>query len=55
MEEFDKAFTGFCVTFALTEDFQPSGKRKSTVAFARKRLVGAGSAVAFVMLTSAIG
>ena len=55
MEEFDKAFTGICLTFTPSEDFQPSGKRKSTFAFARKRLVGAGSAVAFVMLTSAIG
>ena len=55
MEEFDKAFTGICLTFAPSETFRPDGKRKSTLAFARKRLVGAGSAVAFVMLTSAIG
>ena len=55
MEEFDKAFTGICLTFAPSESFQPSGKRKSTLEFARKRLVGAGGAVAFVMLTSAIG
>ena len=54
MEEFDQAFTGLCMTFAPSEEFQPSGKRKSTLAFARKRLVGAGSAVAFVMLTSVI-
>ena len=43
------------ITFAPSETFQPSGKRKSTLSFAKKRLVGAGSAVAFVMLTSAIG
>lgn len=55
MEEFDKAYTGICLTFAPSEDFRPSGKRKSTLAFARKRLVGAGGAAAFVMLTSAIG
>ncbi|MBR5088010.1 MAG: ATP-binding cassette domain-containing protein, partial [Ruminiclostridium sp.] len=35
-------------------DFKPSGKRKSTLAFAKKRLVGAGAAVAFVMLTTVI-
>ena len=55
MEEFDKAFTGVCLTFAPSESFHPSGKRKSTLEFARKRLAGAGGAVAFVMLTSAIG
>ena len=55
MEEFDKAFTGICLAFAPSESFQPSGKRKSTFDFARKRLTGAGSAVAFVMLTSVIG
>ncbi|MBQ7520329.1 MAG: NHLP family bacteriocin export ABC transporter peptidase/permease/ATPase, partial [Clostridia bacterium] len=55
MEEFDKAFTGICLTFSPSEAFQPSGKRKSTLTFARKRLVGAGSAVIFVMLTSFIG
>ena len=55
MEEFDKAFTGVCLTFSPSEAFQPSGKRKSTIAFAKKRLVGAGPAVAFVMLASVIG
>ena len=55
MEEFDKAVTGVCLTFAPSESFHPSGKRKSTLEFARKRLAGAGGAVAFVMLTSAIG
>ena len=55
MEEFDKAFTGICLTFTPSERFQPSGKRKSTLEFAKKRLAGAGGAVAFVMLTSAIG
>ena len=54
MEEFDKAFTGVCLMFSPGEAFQPDGKRKSTLAFARKRLSGAGAAVAFVMLTSVI-
>ena len=54
MEEFDKAFTGICLTFSPSESFQAGGKRKSTLAFARKRLVGAGGAVVFVMLTSMI-
>ncbi len=54
MEEFDQAFTGLCLTFAPGEDFEPSGKRKSTVEFARKRLRGAAPAVTFVVLTSVL-
>ena len=55
MEEFDRAFTGICLTFSPSESFQPGGKRKSTLTFAKKRLAGAGAAVAFVMLASVIG
>ena len=55
MEEFSQAFTGICLVFSPTERFEPSGKRKSTLDFARKRLRGAGSAVAFVAVTSIIG
>ena len=54
MEEFDNAFTGICLFFAPGETFVPSGKPKSTLAFARKRLKGAGAAVVFVVLTSLI-
>ena len=54
MEEFDRSFTGIVLTFEPGENFEPGGKRKSTVEFARKRLKGAGPAVAFVVLTSAI-
>ena len=54
MEEFDESFTGLVLTFAPSEEFVPSGKRKSTVAFARKRLRGAGPAVFFIVLTTVI-
>ena len=54
MEEFDQSFTGVVILFEPGEGFQPSGKRKSTIEFARKRLKGAGIAVAFVALTSLI-
>ena len=54
MEEFDAAFTGVTITAVPGESFTPSGKPKSTLDFARKRLIGAGAAVAFVMLTTAI-
>ena len=54
MEEFDAAFTGVTITAVPGESFTPSGKPKSTLDFARKRLIGAGAAVAFVMLTTSI-
>ena len=55
LEEFDRAFTGVCLQIVPGEDFEPSGKRKSTLAFARSRLKGAGAAVAFVLLSTVIG
>ena len=53
-EEFDRSFTGVTIIPVPSERFEPSGKRRSTVEFARKRLAGAGAAVAFAMLTTAI-
>ena len=53
-EEFDKEFTGVCMTFEPGEDFVPEGKPKSVFSYARERLKGAGTAVAFVALTTAI-
>ena len=55
MDEFEQSFTGVALTFAPGESFAPGGKRASTLAYARKRLTGAGGAVAFVMLTSVLG
>ena len=54
MDEFDKAFTGICLLIQPGENFVPSGKKKSTIDFAARRLSGAGAAVVFVMLTSII-
>ncbi len=54
MEEFDNAFTGICLQIEPGPDFHPGGKPKSTLDFARKRLKGAGAAVAFVLLSSVI-
>ena len=55
MEEFDGSYTGLVLTFQPGEDFVPSGKRKSTVEFAKKRLKGAAPAVIFIVMTSLIG
>ena len=54
MERFDESFTGLVLTFEPGEGFVPSGKRRSTLEFARKRLTGAAPAVVFVVLTSMI-
>ena len=54
METFDKSFTGICLLFEPSESFEPGGKPKSVVQFAKSRLKGTGSAVAFVVLTTII-
>ena len=52
MEEFDNSFTGVCLKFEPTDQFEKSGKKKSTLEFARKRLSGAGAAVALVIIAT---
>ena len=54
MKTFDESFTGICIKFEPTEDFVPSGKQKSMLAFASKRLKGSKSAIIFTMLTGII-
>ena len=54
MEEFDRSFTGVCLMFEPTESFEPGGKPKSMLAFAKERLKGAAPAIAFVVLTTLI-
>ena len=54
LDEFARSYRGICLTFSPTDDFEPGGKRKSTLEFARHRLQGAGAAVAFVALTTLI-
>ena len=53
-EEFDRSFTGVTMFPVPGENFEPGGERRSTLDFAKRRLKGAGAAVAFVMLTTAI-
>lgn len=43
-KEFNSAFTGVVLLLHPSENFIPGGKRGSTVAFAKKRLVGTGAA-----------
>lgn len=54
LEKFDESFTGICLMIEPGEGFAPSGKPKSVMTFARKRLRGAESAMAFVVVTTVI-
>ena len=54
LEEFDQSFTGVVLVPVPSDTFEPGGRQKSTLSFARKRLKGAGALVFFVMLTTAI-
>ena len=53
-EEFDRSFTGICLTFCPGENFVPDGKRRSVVKFAKQRLHRMGGAFTFIALTSLI-
>ena len=54
METFDESFTGICLQFEPAEAFTPSGKPKSMLSFAAKRLKGTGAAIAFTILTGVV-
>lgn len=51
---FDTSFTGICMMFEPGEHFAPTGKPKSMLAFAAKRLEGTGPAIAFTAITGVI-
>ncbi len=53
-EEFDREFTGVCLCFEPGEDFEPGGKPKSVLSYAKERLHGSGTAIAFVVMTTTI-
>ena len=53
-EAFDEGFTGVFLMFEPGESFVPSGSRKSTLEFAKKRLTGAKRLIVFMMLLSVI-
>ena len=54
LEKFDESFTGICLMIEPGEEFVPGGKPKRVTEFAKKRLRGAGGALAFVVITSMI-
>ncbi|MCQ2795530.1 MAG: cysteine peptidase family C39 domain-containing protein [Bacilli bacterium] len=55
MEEFDQSFTGFCLEFKPNKKFKPSGKKKSVLKFAKKRLHYARNALIFTGIVTAVG
>lgn len=54
METFDTSFTGICLMFEPSETFEPGGKPKSVTEFAKRRLEGAGVAIAFSIISTVI-
>lgn len=54
MEEFNKSFTGICLEFTPTDAFEPGGKPRSVLDFAKQRLAGTAVAFVFVILTTVI-
>ncbi len=53
-EEFDREFTGVCMTMAPGPDFVPEGARKNVWKYAGERIKGTGSSTIFVALTTVI-
>ena len=54
IEQFDESFTGVALVMEPGDGFEPSGHKKSVLAFAKKRMTGTLPAFAFVALTTAI-
>ena len=52
VESFDKSFTGICLMFEPSENFEPGGKPKSMISFSKEKMRGAGVAVAFTVMTT---
>ncbi len=53
-DEFDKNFTGVCMTIEPGEGFQPSGRKKTVWDYTKERMAGTGIAINFVILTTTI-
>ncbi|MBQ8980982.1 MAG: NHLP family bacteriocin export ABC transporter peptidase/permease/ATPase, partial [Eubacterium sp.] len=52
IEEFDKAYTGIYLQLTPSDSFEPGGKRRSVLEFAKERLKGTKTAIIFVILTT---
>ena len=54
LKTFDSLFSGIYLEIVPDENFEPSGKRKSIISFAKKRLKGAVGLVTFFAITTII-
>ena len=54
LDKFDELFTGIYLEITPGDDFVPSGKRKSILDFAKKRLEGSSGLIAFFAITTVI-
>ncbi len=54
MDAFDEAFTGICILLRPNEAFVQSGRPKSMLEFAKKRMSGSKTALMFVVITTVI-
>lgn len=54
METFDNSFTGICMMFEPGENFEPGGKQKSVIDFAKSRLKGTRTAIVFTVFAALI-
>ena len=54
LKTFDKIFTGIYLEIIPDEGFEPGGKRKSILSFAKKRLKGAAPLIAFFAITTIV-
>ena len=54
LETFDKIFTGIYIEISPDEGFEPGGKRKSVLTFAKKRLKGAAALISFFAITTIV-
>ena len=54
LKTFDSIFTGIYLEIIPDENFEPGGKRKSMLEFAKKRLKGAAPLIAFFAITTII-
>lgn len=54
MEEFENSFTGLCLCFQPTLEFQRSGHKKSILRLLKQHVKGARTAILFVLLTTII-
>lgn len=54
MDRFDEGYTGVCLMFEPTEEFEESGSKKSMLKFAKKRLKGSFPIAMLVVLTTIV-